>query len=75
MVKNLTGDQIKALPFIYMACGESDQFVEDNRKFDALLTEKSVLHTYRKVPGTHNWSFWNDEIRQFLIFTDAWLKK
>lgn len=66
IVKNLTPEKIKALPFIYQSCGTEDFLIQDNRNFLALLNEKKIAHEYRESPGIHNWVFWDTEVEAFL---------
>ena len=66
LVRDLTPEKIKALPFIYQSCGTEDFLIQNNRDFMMLLVEKKVPHEYRQHPGAHNWIFWDDQIREFL---------
>lgn len=66
MVRELTPEKIKALPFMYVSCGTEDFLIQSNRDFDALFMEKKVPHEYREHPGIHDWVFWNDQVREFL---------
>ncbi len=66
MVRELTPERLKALPFIYQSCGTEDFLFTNNRDFDALLIEKKVPHEFREHPGGHDWVFWNDQVREFL---------
>ncbi len=75
LVRELTPDKIKALPFIYQSCGTEDFLIQNNRDFMALLMEKKVPHEYRQHPGAHNWIFWDDQVREFLDVADRRLKK
>ena len=75
LVRELTPDKLKALPFIYQSCGTEDFLIQNNRDFMAVLMEKKVPHEYRQHPGVHNWVFWDDQIREFLAIADRRLKK
>jgi putative tributyrin esterase len=66
MVRNLTSEKIKQVPFIYQACGTEDTFFANNRDFLALLVEKKVPHEYREQPGGHSWTFWDAQAKEFL---------
>ena len=75
LVKALTSDKVKALPYIYQSCGTEDFLFQNNRDFDSLLLEKKVPHEYREHPGIHDWVFWNDQVREFLQVAELRLKK
>ena len=53
----------KALPAIYMACGESDSLLGLNNSLDSFLTELEIPHTYKTGPGAHEWNFWDTYIK------------
>lgn len=75
MIREMNADKIKALPFIYVSCGTEDFLIQNNRDFMALLSEKKVPHEYRQLPGIHFYTFWNDQIREFLAVAERRLKK
>lgn len=60
----------RELPQIYMSCGESDTWLNSNRRLDAHLTKLGVPHTLETWPGGHSWAFWNTSIQKALnVFT------
>ena len=75
MVRTATPDRVKAMPFIYLACGTEDFLFQNNRDFLAALTERKVRREYREAPGAHDWAYWDEQVRQFLSFTDRTIKK
>ena len=75
IVKALPADKIKALPYVYLSCGSEDFLFQNNRDFDSLLIEKKVPHEYREHPGIHDWVFWDDQIREFLMVADRVVKR
>lgn len=75
LVRDLTPDKIKALPFIYQSCGTEDFLIQNNREFMMLLAERKIPHEYRQHPGVHNWVFWDDQIREFLGVAERRMKK
>ena len=75
MLREMNADKIKSLPFIYQSCGTEDFLIQNNRDFMALLSEKKVPHEYRQLPGIHFYTFWNDQIREFLAVAERRLKK
>lgn len=66
LVRDLTPEKLKAIPFLYVSCGNEDFLINNNRDFMKLLVEKKVPHEYRQHPGVHDWVFWDDQIREFL---------
>ena len=75
IVKALAPDKIKALPYVYLSCGSEDFLFQNNRDFDSLLIEKKVPHEYREHPGGHDWVFWDDQVREFLMVADRVVKQ
>jgi putative tributyrin esterase len=67
LVRDASADKIKAMPYIYQSCGTEDFLIQNNRDFLALLNEKKVPHEYRELPGGHDWKFWDDQVREFLM--------
>lgn len=66
IVRGLTPEKIKALPFLYLDCGTEDFLIGDNRNFSALLIEKKVPHEYRELPGGHTWPYWDRQVQEVL---------
>ena len=75
LAKALSPDQIKKVPFIYQSCGTEDFLFSNNRDFDLLLIAEKVPHEYREHPGAHEWAFWDDQVREFLMLADRRLEK
>lgn len=66
IIRSLTPEKIKAIPFIYLDCGTEDFLFQNNREFVNLLIEKKVPHEYRQLPGAHNWPYWDRQVQEFL---------
>jgi len=66
LVRELTPEQTKALPFLYLDCGTEDFLIGDNRAFSALLIEKKVPHEFRQLPGGHTWPYWERQVQEIL---------
>ncbi|MGI8467553.1 MAG: alpha/beta hydrolase [Pyrinomonadaceae bacterium] len=75
MVKDITPEKVKTLPFIYQSCGTEDFLIQNNHDFQNLLNEKKIPHEYLESPGIHNWVFWDAQIREFLELSDRVLNK
>lgn len=74
MVKEITFEKPKPLPFIYLDCGTEDFLINNNREFVALLFEKKIPHEFRQLPGRHSWDFWNAQVQEFLELSEKFLK-
>jgi putative tributyrin esterase len=70
IVRTLTPEKTKSLPFIYLDCGTEDFLFQNNRDFASLLVEKKVPHEYRQLPGGHNWQYWDKQVQEFLRLAD-----
>jgi len=66
IVRDLPAERVAALPHIYLDCGTEDFLISNNRDFSALLLERKVPHEYRQLPGTHNWQYWDRQVREIL---------
>jgi hypothetical protein len=75
IVSDAWPQKIKAMPFIYMSCGTEDFLIQNNRDFLALLNQKRVPHEYREMPGSHDWKFWDDQVREFLAVASRVVKR
>lgn len=71
MVREITAEEVKALPFLYIDCGTEDFLFQNNRDFIDLLIEKKIPHEYRQLPGGHNWPYWNKQVQEFLALAEG----
>lgn len=53
---------------LIMDCGESDFFLEVNKKLHALLLERGIEHDFITRPGAHNAAYWNNSIDYQIVF-------
>jgi len=74
IVREITPEKIKTLPFLYVDCGTEDFLIQQNRDFAALLTEKKIPHEYRQLPGKHDWQYWDSQVQEFLRLTQKFVK-
>lgn len=70
IIRSLTPEKTKAIPFIYLDCGTEDFLFANNREFVSLLVEKQVPHEYRQLPGAHDWKYWDRQVQEFLRLAD-----
>ncbi|HVF41924.1 MAG TPA: alpha/beta hydrolase family protein [Pyrinomonadaceae bacterium] len=66
LVRELTPERAKSLPFLYLDCGTEDFLIGNSRDFSALLIEKKVAHEFRELPGTHSWPYWDRQVQEVL---------
>jgi len=57
---------VSRLPYIYLACGDSDAFSDLNRQFAAQLLAEHAHYEAHDAPGGHDWKFWDKSIREML---------
>lgn len=74
LVSEISPENIKSLPFIYLDCGTEDFLILDNRNFGNLLFEKKIPHEIRFLPGKHDWKFWDHSIQEFLKVSKKFIK-
>ena len=70
LIRALTPEKTKTLPFLYVDCGTEDFLFQNNRDFIQLLIEKKVPHEFRQLPGGHNWTYWDAQVQEFLRVAD-----
>ena len=58
----------KRLPKLRMDCGVDDVLISQNRAFHAHLDKLGFPHEYAEYPGEHNWDYWEEHIREALVF-------
>lgn len=68
------GNAVK-LPFFYFDCGDQDGFLNANREFADLLNNKKIAHDYRELPGGHEWSYWNERVKEILETADKFFAR
>lgn len=54
----------KALPKIYMACGDKDSLLPVNKDMAAFLKGQGADVTFEVGPGAHEWDFWDAYIKK-----------
>ncbi len=74
MVREITPEKAKTLPFMYVDCGTEDFLITFNREFGNLLFEKKIPHEFRVLPGVHDWKFWDSSVREFFEVSERFIK-
>lgn len=75
IIRSLTPEKTKTIPFLYIDCGTEDFLFQNNRDFISLLIEKDVPHEYRQLPGAHDWKYWDKQVQEFLRVSDGFFTK
>ena len=58
---------LASVPVLYLASGNQDIFVIDNRRFVERLTERKIPYEYREVsPRGHSWDLWDEQLVNFI---------
>jgi putative tributyrin esterase len=65
---------VESVPLLYLACGNQDIFVADNRRFVERLTARKIPYEYREVsPFGHSWDVWDGQLVSFVdIMSRRW---
>nr|MBA2737980.1 hypothetical protein [Pyrinomonadaceae bacterium] len=71
MLREISPEKVKQLPFVYLDCGTEDFLIQSNRDYAALLLEKKIPHEFRQLPGRHDWRFWNSQVLEFLQLSET----
>ena len=69
LTREASPERIKALPFVYLDCGTEDFLFQTNRNYSALLAERKIPHEFRQLPGSHAWTYWDQQIQEILRLT------
>lgn len=58
---------LESVPMLYLACGNQDLFVADNRAFVQRLTARKIPYEYRELsPFGHSWDLWDGQLVSFI---------
>ncbi len=61
------------MPLIWILCGESDALLNISKNTDGFLTAHNIPHTFKTMPGGHDWGVWKAGLTEFtqLIFKEG----
>jgi S-formylglutathione hydrolase FrmB len=64
----------ESVPLLYLACGNQDIFVADNRRFVERLTARRIPYEYRELsPFGHSWDVWDGQLVSFVdVISTRW---
>ncbi|MDV7185940.1 alpha/beta hydrolase-fold protein [Lutibacter sp. TH_r2] len=57
-----------SLPPIRFDCGKDDLLIEHNRELHQKLTSENIPHIYKEFEGKHEWSYWEEHIKDTLKY-------
>jgi putative tributyrin esterase len=60
------GASPKDLPYLYLACGSADDFLQVNRDFAAQLSSRGAAYEYHETAGGHGWDYWDRSVPDLL---------
>ncbi len=56
------------MPKLLIDCGTEDFLYKQNLAYIATLKKLDIPHLYREYPGTHDWNYWNEHIKEAIAF-------
>lgn len=59
------------LPHIRFDCGTEDILIEENRKLHAQLKSDNIDHVYEEFSGGHEWPYWQEHVKDSLLFFNS----
>ncbi len=69
LYSDLNAENISSLPFLYLDCGTEDPLLASTRHFSELLLSRKIPHEVRLRPGSHGWTYWNQQVAEILRLT------
>jgi S-formylglutathione hydrolase FrmB len=60
-------ESARALPLL-LSVGASDLWAQSNRAFSAELHALQISHTFRELPGGHDWQHWQSVLPEHIAF-------
>ena len=63
----ITTIPVESVPFLYLASGNQDLFVADNRRFVERMTARKIPYEYHELsPFGHSWDVWDGQLVSFI---------
>ena len=66
LYREVPAERVTALPYVYLDCGTEDGLLQLNRSLADILLARKIPHEYRELPGAHNWTYWNAQVKEVL---------
>lgn len=64
-----------SIPPLRFDCGQDDPLIEFNRILHNKMKESSVPHEFFVFPGSHEWSYWQEHLKDTLLFFNRLIKE
>ena len=58
------------LPPMRFDCGTTDQLIDGNRALHDYLVQQHIKHQFEELEGSHEWSYWEKNVRKSFEFFD-----
>lgn len=58
----------RRVPAMRIDCGIEDPLLEQNRAFHKHLESMDIPHEYQEFPGSHDWHYWDEHVREAVAF-------
>ncbi|WP_019668867.1 alpha/beta hydrolase [Eudoraea adriatica] len=62
------------LPKLRFDCGTEDLLIDQNRLLNEQLNKAQIMHDYKEFSGGHEWSYWQEHIKDSLLFFNKFIK-
>jgi S-formylglutathione hydrolase FrmB len=62
----LTGPRQSPTPYLYLACGTEDFFLNTNRALALQLSSRKLVYEYHETPGGHTLEYWDSALQPML---------
>jgi len=62
------------LPKLRFDCGTEDLLIDQNRLLHEQLNKSQIMHDYKEFSGGHEWSYWQEHIKDSLLFFNKFIK-
>lgn len=59
------------IPKLRFDCGSEDDLIPHNRELHDALNKAKISHVYEEFPGAHEWEYWQEHIKETLLFFNA----
>jgi enterochelin esterase-like enzyme len=59
------------IPKLRFDCGSEDNLITHNRELYAALNKAKIEHVYEEFSGGHEWSYWEEHVKDSLLFFNA----
>ncbi len=58
----------REMPALRIDCGTEDYLLAPNQVFHTHLDRLGIAHEYAEFPGGHDWAYWDQHVRETVIF-------